>query len=44
MLLPSTVTGILRTVKQAMIERRLGILSRDDIEAVSRALRRSLAL
>jgi mRNA-degrading endonuclease toxin of MazEF toxin-antitoxin module len=44
LLLPSIVTGILRTVRRAMIERRLGILPRGDIEAVNRALRRSLAL
>lgn len=44
LLLPGIVTGILRTVKQAMIERRLGTLRRSDLEAVNRALRRSLGL
>jgi mRNA-degrading endonuclease toxin of MazEF toxin-antitoxin module len=44
LLLPGMVTGILRTVKQAMIERRLGVLRPGDIEAVERALRQSLGL
>jgi hypothetical protein len=32
--LPSLVTGILRTIKQAMILRRIGALSASDLAAV----------
>jgi mRNA interferase MazF len=44
LLFPSVVTGILRTVKQTMVERRLGALPEEDLEAVERELRRSLGL
>lgn len=44
LLFPSVATGILRTVKRAMIDRRLGSLPQADLEAIDRALRRSLAL
>ena len=44
LLFPSTVTGIIRTVKRSMIERKLGSLANADREAVDRELRRSLAL
>lgn len=44
LLFPSLVTGIIRTIKQKMIERRLGALARADLDAVDRELRRSLAL
>jgi hypothetical protein len=38
------VTGIIRTVKRSMIERKLGSLANPDREAVDREFRRSLAL
>lgn len=41
---PSTVTGIIRTVRQSMIGRRLGALSESDLDATARQLRQSLAL
>jgi mRNA interferase MazF len=44
LLFPSVVTGILRTVKQTMVERRLGALPEGDLELVERELRRSLGL
>jgi hypothetical protein len=44
LLFPSLVTGILRTVKRAVIDRKLGSIRRPDMEAVDRTLRRSLAL
>jgi len=44
LLFPSLVTGIIRTIKRKMIERRLGALARADLDAVDRELRRTLAL
>ncbi len=44
LLFPSVVTGIIRTVTGAMIERRLGSLVRRDMDAVMRNLRQSLGL
>jgi mRNA interferase MazF len=44
LLFPSVVTGVLRTVKQVMIERRLGSMPKPDMEAVDRELQRSLSL
>ncbi len=44
LLFPSLVTGILRTVKQTMIERKLGSLTTADMQAVERQLRRALGL
>ncbi len=44
LLLPSQVTGILRTVKRTMVAGRLGALTPDDLEAVDDSLRSSLAL
>lgn len=44
LLFPSLVTGIVRTVKGTIVDRRLGSMLRPDMEAVDRALRRSLAL
>ena len=43
LLFPSLVTGIVRTVKQTMIERKLGSLTKADMQAVERELRRALA-
>lgn len=44
LLLPSVVTGILRTVKRHMIEATLGALEASDLSAVERNLRESLGL
>lgn len=44
LLFPSLVTGIVRTVKQTMIERKLGSLIKADMQAVERELRRALDL
>lgn len=44
LLFPSLVTGIVRTVKRVVIDRKLGSIRRPDMEAVNRTLRRSLAL
>jgi len=41
LLYPSVATGILRTIKQSVIHRRLGVMSPKDIEI---ALRKSLGL
>ena len=40
----SVVTGILRTIKQTMILRRLGALARNDMASVDMALARALSL
>lgn len=42
--LPSVVTGILRTIKAAMIERTLGRIATADFRAVERSLRAVLGL
>ncbi len=44
LLFPSLVTGILRTVKRGMIQRRLGALHAVDARAVDAALRAALGL
>ena len=44
LLFPSLATGIVRTIKGGMIERRLGSLTTADLAAVSRKLRDSLGL
>jgi mRNA interferase MazF len=44
LLYPSVATGILRTVRQSMISRRLGSLVPADLAAVERNLRGALAL
>jgi mRNA interferase MazF len=44
LLFPSTVTGIIRTIKRSMIRRRLGSLAMEDLDAFDRVLRRSLGL
>lgn len=41
---PSTVTGILRTIKMSMIDRKLGSLSSRDAAASKAELRRCLSL
>lgn len=42
--LPSTATGIIRTIKQEMIVKKLGELPAPDLNAVEAQLRTSLAL
>lgn len=44
LLFPSSVTGILRTIKRTMIDRKLGAMPKTDMEAVHTELRRSLGL
>jgi hypothetical protein len=44
LLFPSLVTGILRTIKGSMVERRLGSLAGSDVRGLERERRRSLAL
>jgi mRNA interferase MazF len=44
LLFPSTVTGIIRTIKRQMVRRRLGSLSAPDMRAVDRLLRHTLDL
>jgi len=44
LLYPSVVTGIIRTVKQDMISRRLGTLAAADLREVKRKLHEILAL
>ena len=44
LLFPSVVTGIFRTIKRAMVDRKLGSMAKADMEAIDRELRRSLGL
>ena len=44
LLFPSVATGIIRTIKQTMIERRLGVLPLTDMQAVQEKLRQVLGL
>lgn len=44
LLFPSVVTGIIRTVKDTMIERRLGSMLSADMSGVDRQLRRILGI
>ncbi len=41
---PSVATGIIRTIKQAMVERKLGRLTTDDLDGFSSQLRKALVL
>jgi len=43
-LVPSVATGILRTIAQTMIDRKLGAIAKRDMNSINRELRRSLAL
>ena len=43
-LFPTLATGIVRTVKRTMVERKLGSMPRPDMDAIDRTLRRSLGL
>jgi len=44
LLFPSLVTGIFRTIKRSMIARQLGSMSKPDMEAIDRNLRKCLGL
>ena len=44
LLFPSMVTGICRTIRRTMIARKLGSMTRVDLDAVDRELHRSLGL
>jgi len=44
LLLPSVATGIIRTIKQTMIERRLGSMPNGDMAAIKRQLQYILGL
>lgn len=44
LLYPSVVTGIIRTIQQTMIARRLGTLGDDDLDIVDNKLKGSLGL
>lgn len=44
LLYPSVATGIIRTIKSTMIDRKLGTLKTQDISAIDRQLRLSLDL
>jgi mRNA interferase MazF len=44
LLFPSVATGIIRTIKQAMIERRLGVMPPADMQAIREKLWQVLGL
>ena len=44
LLFPSVATGIIRTVDREIIDRKLGVMGKPDMDAIDRELRRSLAL
>jgi mRNA interferase MazF len=44
LLFPSVVTGIVRTIKQTMIDRKVGTMPRPEMVAIDVKLRRSLGL
>lgn len=44
LLFPSLVTGIFRTIKRTMADRKLGTMPKPDMEAIDEELRRSLGL
>lgn len=44
LLFPSVATGIIRTIKQGMVARKLGNMPRTDMEAIDSSLRLSLGL
>ena len=44
LLFPSVATGIIRTIKQSMIERRLGGMPPEDMQAIRENLRHVLGL
>jgi mRNA-degrading endonuclease toxin of MazEF toxin-antitoxin module len=44
LLFPSVATGIIRTIKQAMIERQLGVMPPEDMQTIREKLRQVLGL
>ena len=44
LLFPSVATGIIRTIRQAMIERRLGVMPPADMQAIREKLRQVMGL
>jgi len=44
LLFPSVATGIIRTIQQAMIERRLGVMPPADMQAIREKLRQVMGL
>jgi mRNA interferase MazF len=44
LLFPSMATGIVRTIRRTMIERKLGSMPKSDMDAIDRELRRSFNL
>ncbi|TMA89677.1 MAG: type II toxin-antitoxin system PemK/MazF family toxin [Deltaproteobacteria bacterium] len=44
LLFPSLVTGIFRTIKQTMIDRKVGTMSKPEMQAIDLKLRQSLGL
>ena len=44
LLFPSVATGVIRTVKQTMIERRLGLMPSAELRAIQERLRQVLGL
>ena len=44
LLFPSVATGIIRTIKRTIIERKLGSMPKPDLDAIAGQLRLSLAL
>jgi mRNA interferase MazF len=44
LIFPSASTGILRTIKQTMIERRLGTMPAKDMQLIEENLRKALSL
>ena len=44
LLFPSVATGIIRTVARGIMDRKLGVMGKADMDAIDRELRRSLAL
>jgi len=44
LLFPSVNTGILRTIKQSMIERKMGVVSRRDLTGIESNLTQILEL
>jgi mRNA interferase MazF len=44
LLFPSVCTGIFRTIKRSMVERKLGVMPKRDMNAIDQTLRDSLSL
>jgi mRNA interferase MazF len=44
LLFPSMVTGVFRTIKRAMVDRKIGLMVKHDLVAVDLELRRALGL